>query len=105
MRRTLIALMFLTLPAAPALAHGVQVPCNAYYIMQKCKPDGTRCKAHMHYAAGHGLEDPPVNYWYRKTHRWHFHDMFKHKHKSWRSGNVKFVTYKRACVPHQHDGR
>lgn len=104
MRLTLLALTVLGFTAVPALAHGNQTPCNPYYIMQKCNPDGTGCKAHMHYAKGQGIEDRPVNYWYRKPHRWHYHDMFGNKHKTWESGGVKFNTYKRECVPHQHGG-
>lgn len=103
MRQMMFGLAFTVLAASPALAHGEQVPCNAYYIMQKCNPDGTGCKAHMHYSKGHGLADRPANYWYRKTHRWHYHDTFGHRHKTWQAGHVKFVTTKRDCVPHHHD--
>ena len=91
--------------AGSAAAHGVQSPCNPYYIMEKCRGDGTRCKAHMHYAPGHSLADRPAgNYFYSKPHRWHYHDMFGHAHQvSYSaSGNRKYVKYKRLCVPHHH---
>ena len=93
--------------APAASAHGIQRPCNPYYIMEKCKGNGKRCRAHMHYQPGHSLADSSRgNYFYTKPHRWHFHEDFGHVHKvryvETERGTRKTIKYKRVCVPHHH---
>lgn len=90
-----------------ALAHGVQRPCNPYTIVETCDGNGHGCKARLRYTRGHSLDAAPNgSYFYRKPHRWHHHDMFRHVHHvryedtGWETR--KIVKYKRICVPHHH---
>jgi len=93
------------LPGA-AWAHGNQVPCNPYMIVQTCDADGDNCTARLKYAKGHSLAaSPRSSYFYNRPHRWLYHEDFGHKHKVRVSqdGTRKTITYKRKCVPHHHD--
>jgi hypothetical protein len=93
------------LPGA-AWPHGNQVPCNPYMIVQTCDANGDNCRARLTYAKGHSLAASPTSsYFYRKPHRWLYHQDFGHEHKVAlsRDGTRETITYKRKCVPHHHD--
>ena len=107
----LICLGFLSAAAlgalsATAIAHGNQVPCNPYMIVQACDANGDNCRARLKYVKGHSLAASPTHsYFYRKPHRWLYHQDFGHEHEVVYSddGTRKMVTYKRKCVDHHHD--